>query len=100
MHATSGTAGGYQLGPGAELPPLLLDDDEAIAVALGLRTAASSGVTGVGENALRALVKLEQVFPSRLRYRVNAMRVATVDTPGDEVPLEVLTAVAMACRDR
>jgi predicted DNA-binding transcriptional regulator YafY len=100
VHATSGTAGGYQLGPGAELPPLLLDDDEAIAVALSLRTAASSGVTGVGENALRALVKLEQVLPSRLRYRVNAMRVATVDTPGNDVTLEVLTAVATACRDR
>jgi predicted DNA-binding transcriptional regulator YafY len=99
VHATSGTAGGYQLGPGAELPPLLLDDDEAIAVALSLRTAASSGVTGVGENALRALVKLEQVLPSRLRHRVNAMRVATVNTPGNDVSLEVLTAVATACRD-
>ena len=100
VHATPGTAGGYQLGPGAELPPLLLDDDEAVAVALGLRTAASSGVTGVGETALRALVKLEQVLPSRLRYRVNAMQVATVDTPGNDVSLEVLTAVATACRDR
>ncbi|HEX6356129.1 YafY family protein [Actinophytocola sp.] len=100
VHATSGTAGGYQLGPGAELPPLLLDDDEAVAVALGLRTAASSGVAGVGETALRALVKLEQVLPSRLRYRVNGMRVATIDTPGNDVSLEVLTAVAAACRDR
>jgi predicted DNA-binding transcriptional regulator YafY len=100
VHATSGTAGGYQLGPGAELPPLLLDDDEAVAVALGLRTAASSGVADVGETALRALVKLEQVLPSRLRYRVNGMRVATVDTPGNDVSLEVLTAVATACRDQ
>lgn len=100
VHATSGTAGGYQLGPGAELPPLLLDDDEAVAVALGLRTAAANGVADVGEPALRALVKLEQVLPSRIRYRVNGMRVATVDTPGNDVSLEVLTAVAAACRDR
>jgi predicted DNA-binding transcriptional regulator YafY len=100
VHATSGVAGGYQLGPGAELPPLLLDDDEAVAVALGLRTAASSGVADVGETAVRALVKLEQVLPSRLRHRVNAMRVATVDTPGNDVSLEVLTSVATACRDQ
>lgn len=100
VHATTGTTGGYQLGAGAELPPLLLDDDEAVVVALGLRTAASNGVAGVGETALRALVKLEQVLPSRLRHRVNAMRVATVDTPGNDVSLEVLTSVATACRDR
>jgi predicted DNA-binding transcriptional regulator YafY len=100
VRATSGTTGGYQLGPGAELPPLMLDDEEAVAVALGLRTAASSGVAGIGETALRALVKLEQVLPSRLRHRVNAMRVATVDTPGNAVPFDVLTSVAVACRDR
>jgi predicted DNA-binding transcriptional regulator YafY len=89
VHATTGTTGGYQLGAG-----------EAVVVALGLRTAASNGVAGVGETALRALVKLEQVLPSRLRHRVNAMRVATVDTPGNDVSLEVLTSVATACRDR
>jgi predicted DNA-binding transcriptional regulator YafY len=100
VHATSGTAGGYQLGRGAELPPLLLDDDEAVAVAISLRTAAGGGVSGIGDIALRALVKLEQVLPSRLRHRVNGMRVATVDTPGNDVSLEVLTAVAAACRDR
>jgi predicted DNA-binding transcriptional regulator YafY len=100
VNATSGTAGGYQLGPGAELPPLLLDDDEAVAVAIGLRTAAGGGVADIGETALRALVKLEQVLPSRLRYRVNGMQVATIDTPGNDVSLEVLTAVASACRDR
>jgi predicted DNA-binding transcriptional regulator YafY len=100
VRATSGTAGGYQLRPGAELPPLLLDDDEAVAVAISLRTAAGGGVADIGETALQALVKLEQVLPSRLRHRVNAMRVATVDTPGNDVSLEVLTSVAMACRDR
>ena len=100
VHATSGTAGGYQLGSGASLPPLLLDDDEAVAVAISLRTAAGGGVA-IGETALQALVKLEQILPSRLRYRVNAVQVATVDTPNDEVvALEVLTAVASACRDR
>jgi predicted DNA-binding transcriptional regulator YafY len=100
VHATSGTGGGYRLGSGASLPPLLLDDDEAVAVAISLRTAAGGGVA-IGETALQALVKLEQVLPSRLRHRVNAVQVATVDTPNDEVvPLEVLTAVASACRDR
>src|SRR5205823_13541494 len=59
VHSTSGTAGGYQLGAGANLPPLLLDDDEAVAVALGLRTSASSGVTGLEEPSVRALMKLE-----------------------------------------
>src|ERR1017187_7630282 len=60
VHSTSGTAGGYQLGAGATLPPLLLDDDEAVAVALGLRTSASGGVTGIEEASMRALMKLEQ----------------------------------------
>jgi len=71
-------------------------------VALGLRTAAGGGVAGMGETALRALVKLEQVLPSRLRHRVNAMQVATIDTQGHvpDVPLEVLTSVASACRDQ
>jgi len=100
VHAAAGTAGGYRLGPGAELPPLLLDDDEAVAVALSLRTAAGGGVADLGEPALQALVKLEQVLPSRLRHRVNAMQVATVDTPGDQVSLEVLSEVAAACRDQ
>jgi predicted DNA-binding transcriptional regulator YafY len=100
VHATSGTAGGYQLGAGASLPPLLLDDDEAVAVAISLRTAAGGGVA-IGETALQALVKLEQVLPSRLRHRVNAVQVTTVDTSNEEVvALEVLTAVVTACRDR
>lgn len=99
VHAMPGTAGGYRLGPGAELPPLLLDDDEAVAVAVGLRTAASSGVADLGDAALQALVKLEQVLPSRVRYRVNALQVATVDTPGNDVAVEVLSAVAGACRE-
>src|SRR6201997_5277319 len=63
VHSTSGTAGGYQLGAGAHLPPLLLDDDEAVAVALGLQTSASGSVAGVEEASVRALSKLEQVLP-------------------------------------
>ena len=70
VNATSGVAGGYQLGTGAALPPLLLDDDEALAVALGLRSAAAGTVSGMEEAAVRALTKLEQVLPVRLRRRV------------------------------
>ena len=76
--------GGYRLGAGAALPPLLLDDDEAIAVAVGLRTAAEGGVAGIDESSLRALSKLEQVLPPRLRYRVHALQdaTATLESPG------------------
>jgi biotin operon repressor len=73
VHATPGVAGGYRLGAGAALPPLLLDDEEAVAVAVGLRTAAGGTVTGIEETSLRALAKLEQVLPTRLRGRVNAL---------------------------
>lgn len=100
VEAGMGTTGGYRLGAGARLPPLLLDDDEAVAVAVTLRTAAGAGVQGLGETALRALMKLEQVLPSRLRHRVAAVPVATVDVPGTLVDAEVLTAVGSACRDR
>jgi predicted DNA-binding transcriptional regulator YafY len=101
VHASRGVGGGYRLGAGAALPPLLLDDDEAVAVAVGLRTAANGSVTGIQETSLRALAKLEQVLPSRLRHRVRAMRAATVEVPvsGPTVDPEVLAAVAGACRD-
>jgi predicted DNA-binding transcriptional regulator YafY len=101
VHASRGVGGGYRLGAGAALPPLLLDDDEAVAVAVGLRTAAGGSVTGIQETSLRALAKLEQVLPSRLRHRVRAMQAATVEVPvpGPTVDPEVLTAVAAACRD-
>ena len=72
VSASTGTAGGYRLGAGAELPPLLLDDEEAVAVAVGLRTAAA--VTGIEETSVRALAKLEQVLPNHLRRRVNALQ--------------------------
>ncbi|NYI96815.1 biotin operon repressor [Streptomonospora nanhaiensis] len=83
VHATPGAGGGYRLGAGARLPPLVLDDAEAVAVAVGLRTAASGSIAGVEETALRALAKLEQVLPSRLRRQVGAVHtaVATAEAP-------------------
>lgn len=97
-----GVAGGYQLGAGASLPPLLLEDDEALAVALGLRTAAAGTVVGVEEAALRALAKLEQVLPQRVRRRVKALHeaVAPLYSTGPRVRAEVLSALAAACRHR
>jgi predicted DNA-binding transcriptional regulator YafY len=102
VHATPGAAGGYRLGPGAHLPPLLLDDDEAVAVAVGLRTAAGRGVSGIEESSVRALAKLEQVLPSRLRRRVGALQAYTVPFEGwgPTVDPETLTAIAGACRDQ
>ncbi|MGH3877678.1 MAG: helix-turn-helix transcriptional regulator [Actinophytocola sp.] len=101
VHATPGVAGGYRLGAGAQLPPLLLDDEEAVAVAVGLRTAAGGTVTGIEETSVRALTKLEQVLPSRLRHRVNALHTATVPVPGGgpTVDSDVLTTLAAVCRD-
>jgi predicted DNA-binding transcriptional regulator YafY len=100
VHATPGVAG-YRLGAGAKLPPLLLDDNEAIAVAIGLRTAATGTVAGIEETSLRALIKLEQVLPSRLRNRLNLMHSVTVTVPatGPTVDPDTLTAIATACRD-
>ena len=72
VDAVRGRGGHYRLGVGAKLPPLLLDDDEAVAVAVGLR--AATGVTGIEETSARALAKLEQVLPHRLQRRVNAVR--------------------------
>ncbi len=101
VHSTSGIAGGYQLGAGATLPPLLLDDEEAVAVALGLRTAASGGVTGVEEASVRALLKLEQVLPPRLRPRVAALHefIVRLETREPTVDANLLSAIAAACRD-
>ena len=102
VHAARGVAG-YRLGAGAALPPLLLDDDEAVAVAVGLRTAAA-GIRGIEEASLGALTKLEQLLPSRLRRRVNAVQASTLPVPGDgagpRVDPAVLAMLAGACRDR
>ncbi|AXB42640.1 helix-turn-helix transcriptional regulator [Amycolatopsis albispora] len=97
VHAQPGAAGGYQLGAGARMPPLLLDDEEAVAVVVGLRTAAG----GLEESSLRALTKLEHVLPSRLRHRVTTLQAATVAAPDQRPPVDpaVLTTIAAACRD-
>ncbi|SHI41480.1 Predicted DNA-binding transcriptional regulator YafY, contains an HTH and WYL domains [Nocardiopsis flavescens] len=101
IRATMGTGGGYQLGVGAALPPLLLDDEEAVAVAVGLRTAAQGGVRGIEETSVRALAKLLMVLPSRLRRRVEALGGFTVPVPGGGpvVDADVLALVAGVCRD-
>jgi predicted DNA-binding transcriptional regulator YafY len=100
VEAAPGLTGGYRLGAGAALPPLLLDDEEAVAVAIGLRTAANGGVEGIGETAIRALAKLEQVLPPRLRHRVGAMQSATLAVPyaGPTVDADVMIAIASAIR--
>ncbi len=102
VESMTGPAGGYQLRAGTAMPPLLLDDEEAIAVAVGLRTAAGASVTGIEETSLRALVKLEQVLPSHLRRRVQALQRATQTLPytgGPTVDPQCLTVIAAACRD-
>lgn len=101
VDARPGVAGGYRLGSGGALPPLLLDDEETVAVAVGLRTAASGSIAGIEETSVRALAKLQQVLPSRLRHRVSAFQSAAlpVPSPGPRVDPEVLTVIASACRD-
>ncbi|MFI7677598.1 helix-turn-helix transcriptional regulator [Actinophytocola sp. NPDC049390] len=101
VHATAGVGGGYQLGAGTRLPPLLLDDEEAIATAVSLRMASGGTVAGAGEAALRALAKLDQVMPPRLRAEVRAVHGATETLvgPGVEIDAELLVTLARACRD-
>src|SRR5437879_3875079 len=101
VEARPGVAGGYRLGAGGTLPPLLLDDDEAVAVAIGLRTTASGSIAGIEETSVRALTKLQQVLPSRLRRRVSAVQSHTLPMPprGPLVDPDVLTVIAGACRD-
>ncbi|GAA4726241.1 WYL domain-containing protein [Phytohabitans rumicis] len=96
VDSTTGTAGGYRLGAGTALPPLLLDDEEAVAVALGLRAAAAGTVTGIEETSVRALTKLEQTLPSRLRHRVDALRAATVSAAGGGPTVDAHTLITIA----
>ena len=102
IHSTSGAEGGYQLGAGTEMPPLLLDDDEAVAVALGLRFAATGSIEGVEEASMRALLKIEQIMPPRLGRRVAALQsvVLTPSGPSAAVDARTLSIIAGACRDR
>jgi predicted DNA-binding transcriptional regulator YafY len=101
VESLTGPAGGYRLRAGTAMPPLLLDDEEAIAIAVGLRTAARASVSGIEETAVRALVKLEQVLPAHLRRRVGALGSATFTLPvsGPTVDPQHLTVIATTCRD-
>ena len=101
VDATPGAGGGYRLGTGAAVPPLLLDDEEAVAVAVGLRTAANGSVAGIEEASIRALAKLQQLLPSALRRRLHALEAFAVPVPGTGpvVDAATLTTLAAACRD-
>jgi predicted DNA-binding transcriptional regulator YafY len=101
VHAISGPAGGYELRAGTGLPPLLLDDDAAVAVAVGLRAAATGAVAGMEEAAARAATVIDRVLPDRLRRRVKALQAVVVPLPSaaPQVAPEVLTLLALACRD-
>ncbi|WP_367134821.1 MULTISPECIES: helix-turn-helix transcriptional regulator [Streptomyces] len=97
VQATMGAVGGYRLAAGAALPPLVLDDEEAVAIAVGLRAGAGHAVDGIEEASVRALAKLEQVLPSRLRHRVSALQAATVPiTSGDGATVDPRTLTTMA----
>lgn len=103
VDATRGVAGGYQLRPGGALPPLLLDDDEAVAIAVGLRSAAAGSVGGLEETAVLALTKVIALMPPPLRRRMDAVASQT-DSPepwrgGPSVDAGVLTTLAQCCRD-
>ena len=104
VDAIRGIAGGYRLASGAHMPPLLLDDDEAVAIAVGMRAAASASVGGIEDTSLRALAKLEQVLPDRLRRRVNAIHANVVPlrwaaASGPTIDAGALALLAQACRD-
>ncbi|GAA0531242.1 YafY family protein [Paractinoplanes ferrugineus] len=101
VDANRGAAGGYQLQAGAAVPPLLLDDDEAVAIAVGLRTSAAGAVAGFEEISVRALAKVIQLLPPRLRRRIDALQAVTapgVFGGGPTLDAEVLTTLALACR--
>jgi predicted DNA-binding transcriptional regulator YafY len=106
VEAQRGVDGGYQLAAGAALPPLVVDDEEAVALAVGLQAAAQGAVAGIEESAVRALAKVVQVMPTRLRRRVEALGAMTVPAswssaaqPNVNVDAGVLTVLALACRD-
>jgi predicted DNA-binding transcriptional regulator YafY len=102
IDATTGPYGGYQLGAGGQLPPLVLDDDEAVAVAMALRAVAGSGATGEEPAALSALAKLDQVLPVPLRERVHALATVTIGLRRGNLPpvdVDTLVAAALACRN-
>jgi predicted DNA-binding transcriptional regulator YafY len=101
VHASQGVGGGYQLGPGQDLPPLLLDDEEAIATAVSLLIGAGGAVASAGDAALRALTKLDRVLPTRLQHEVRALTGSVESFDGGRTPVDagVLMTLARACRD-
>lgn len=103
VDAVAGVDGGYRLAVGSHIPPLLLDDDEATALVVGLQRAAASAIEGIEETTVALMAKLEPVLPDRVRRRVDALR-ASVDVmvwspPGETVPTSTLTALSQGCRD-
>lgn len=102
VDAVRGVAGGYQLRAGGQLPPLLLEDDEAVAIAVGLRTAAAGAVAGLEETSVQALTKVTALMPPRLRRQLDALRSQTDNFTwggGPVVDAATLTTLAQACRD-
>ena len=103
IHATMGTDGGYRLDAGSELPPLLFDDDQVVAMAIALQAAPGMGA-GIEEAAIRALGTIRQVMPSRLRHRLDALQITTIGRPGDasllRVSLDVLVTLANAIQNK
>src|ERR671936_1075654 len=102
VDAQRGVDGGYQLAAGTNLPPLVLDDEEAIALTIGLRTAAQGPVAGIEESSVRALAKVARIMPPRLRRRVDALRAMTVPVVWSTAPAvdpAALTTLAQACSD-
>lgn len=100
VHASSGIGGGYRIAAGSSVPPVLLNDDEAVALAFALRAAAGS-VGKMEETAIGLLAKLDQVLPARLRKRATALHAVTLSL-GNARPVpsvDVLTRIAAACRD-
>ena len=103
VSASRGPIGGYRLAAGSAMPPLLLDDEEAVAIVVSLRTSAGGAVHGIEETALRALLKLQQVLPKRLSQRVDALQTFTVwaaSTTGPRVDGAALAVMAASARDR
>jgi predicted DNA-binding transcriptional regulator YafY len=102
VHSTAGVAGGYSLGAGAQLPPLMLDDDEGVAIAVALQTAAVGGVAHIDDAAQRALAKLDQLLPARARKRLKAVRssIVRLGQSGPMVELEAVSALAAACSEQ
>ena len=102
VDAVRGVAGGYQLRAGGSLPPLLLEDEEAVAIAVGLQSAASGSITGMEESSVQALTKVIGLMPPRLRRQMDAIRSQTENlswSGGPELDAALLTTLAQACRD-